>query len=131
MRHSRPPTVKFPGQALFSQKKASVIGNHITRSDLSVDPTTFALTIGAAQPKDDGFYTCMVFDGTASLMNLYTDILVYSKLSHPFRQSLHMIFNTWYMIHDKHAYETQKTNVHDVHLSLCYHVLIPSAIDRY
>ena len=65
---------------IFTQLISGAVENHTARADLSIDPTSFALTIRRVQLEDDGFYTCKVFDRVI-LQDLYdqTQVEVYSK----------------------------------------------------
>ena len=73
----------FPSRdmTLFTQRGQGGITVVNARSDMSVDSSSFALTIGTAQLEDDGYFTCRVLDST-TLQNVFnqTFIRVYSKL---------------------------------------------------
>ena len=65
---------------LFSQISSGTVYNITDRADMSVDPSTFALTISRVQLEDDSYFTCGVFDRETRL-DPYNQlkIEVYSK----------------------------------------------------
>ena len=69
-------------QQLFSQI-SSVLNVFTTRADISVDPSSFAMTIGKVQLKDDGYFSCRILDRN-KLQNIFkhskVDIFSKSKL---------------------------------------------------
>ena len=75
---SEPPTREKP---LFRQLSTRVLSRITARADMSVDPSTFALTIGNLQPKDDGYFTCRILDEDTS-QNIYehSKVDLFSKL---------------------------------------------------
>ena len=66
---------------LFRQNSSGNLQKSTARADMSVDPTTFALTIGRVQLEDDRYFTCRVFESEA-LLTLYNQsgLEVYSEL---------------------------------------------------
>ena len=65
---------------LFSQISSGTVYDITDRVDMSVDPSTFALTISKVQLEDDGYFTCSVYDSEA-LLTLYNQsgLEVYSE----------------------------------------------------
>ena len=65
---------------LFSQISSRTVYNSTDRADMSVDPSTFALTISKVRLEDDSYFTCKVLD-RKTLLDLYNQskIEVYSK----------------------------------------------------
>ena len=79
--HSAVGTLSSPYMTLFTQIGQGGITILNARSDMSVDPMTFAMTIGTAQLEDDGYFTCRVLD-SPTLQDVFNQTLigVYSKL---------------------------------------------------
>ena len=73
-------TIPSSELTLFTQISEVNTRRISARPDMAVDPTSFALTIRRVRLKDDGYFTCRVFDRT-SLSNFYnqTMLQVYSK----------------------------------------------------
>ena len=71
-----------PDMILFSQTSSGNLHKSTARADMSVDPTTCALTIGRVQLEDGGYFTCRVLD-KINLPRIYhqTNIKVYSKFT--------------------------------------------------
>ena len=72
--HVPPPELQ-----LFSQRPTIPIQSHHARSDMSVDPSSFALIIDSAKITDD-IFTCRIYDDVP-LKNFYDQktVQVYSK----------------------------------------------------
>ena len=67
--------ISYPVETLYHQFSMQGVRNFTARADMSVDPTTFALTIGRVQLEDDDYFTCRVYEYD-SLRDFYENLKV-------------------------------------------------------